>query len=148
MCESKGRRQVKQGRQKARCNRRKRALVKLGGRTCARVGLQTKEEGFGTKRCFCKLLLLNLEKVSIVLKKFFSEISREPGSFFFGAVFVASTRSFLCSPCTHFNPTDFCHLPRRLNCFLICWFANFGLNDLKSFVLLQFMHVQFQIMIC
>ena len=41
---------VKQGRQKARCNRRKRALVKPKGSTCARVGVQTKEEGFGETR--------------------------------------------------------------------------------------------------
>ena len=41
---------LKQSRQKARCNRRKRALVKPKGSTCARVGVQTKEEGFGETR--------------------------------------------------------------------------------------------------
>ena len=35
---------------------------------------------------------------------------------------------FLSSPCTNFDPTDFCHLRRRSN-LLICLFAIFGLND-------------------
>ena len=35
---------------------------------------------------------------------------------------------FLSSPCTDFDPTDFCHLRRRTN-YLICLVANFGLND-------------------
>ena len=35
---------------------------------------------------------------------------------------------FLSSPCTNFDPTDFCHLRRRSN-LLIYLFAIFGLND-------------------
>ena len=62
---------------------------------------------------------------------------------------LLATRSFLSSPCTNFDPTDFCHLRRRSNWFLlICLFAIFGLNDLRCSVLLQFSYVQFRIMIC
>ena len=35
---------------------------------------------------------------------------------------------FLSSPCTDFDPTDFCHLRRRTN-YLICLLQIFGLND-------------------
>ena len=41
---------------------------------------------------------------------------------------LLATRSFLSSPCTDFDPTDFCHLRRRSN-LLICLVAIFGLND-------------------
>ena len=41
---------------------------------------------------------------------------------------LLATRSFLSSPCTDFDPTDFCHLRRRTN-LLICLIAIFGLND-------------------
>ena len=34
---------------------------------------------------------------------------------------------FLSSPCTDFDPTDFCHLRRRTNYFV--WLQIFGLND-------------------
>ena len=53
---------------------------------------------------------------------------------------------FLSSPCTNFDPTDFCHLRRRSN-LLICLFAIFGLNDYV--VLFCFNSVvQMRIMIC
>ena len=39
-----------------------------------------------------------------------------------------ATRSFLPSPCSDFDTTDFCHLRRRSN-LLICLIAIFGLND-------------------
>ena len=44
--------------------------------------------------------------------------------------YLLATCSFLSSPCTNFGPTDFCHLRRRSNLFvLICLFAIFGLNE-------------------
>ena len=59
---------------------------------------------------------------------------------------LLTTRSFLSSPCTNFDPTDFCQLRRRSDLLLlICLFAIFGLNDLRCSVLLQFNYVQFRI---
>ena len=49
---------------------------------------------------------------------------------------LLATRSFLSSPITNFDPTDFCHLRRRSN-LLICLFCNFWPEWLRYSVLLQ-----------
>ena len=54
--------------------------------------------------------------------------------------------SFLSSPGTNFDPTDFCHLRRRTN-LLICLITVFGLNVL-IILLVSIQFVQLRIMIC
>ena len=46
---------------------------------------------------------------------------------------LLATRSFLSSPCTNFDPTDFCHLRRRFNWFFNLFVCNFWPERLKMF---------------
>ena len=46
---------------------------------------------------------------------------------------LLATRSFLSSPCTNFDPTDFCHLRRRFNWFFNLFVCNFWPERLKLF---------------